>query len=103
MTLTLEMLEDAVRKVRYAAPLPSAFGGLRVVVSHDLPRPLIGHRISPLLAHPLWAWWRRLWGDDGGWLAFWLATPMYGEPEVYRTGNLLIVPPAHFEALRAAS
>jgi len=95
-TLTMDDLAAAIALVS-SPPLRTR---PRVVVSHHLPRNVIGHWIDPLSAHPLWVWWRRLWGDSGGWLACWIASPMYDESG-YQIGDTLLVSPQAFKMMEA--
>lgn len=96
MTLTIDTIMEAVRKIQNLGP-----PRLKVVVAHHLPRPIIYERIEVLRAHPYWIWWRRLWGDENGWFVMWMHWPVYGEPDAYRVGDTLYVSPTQAAALRA--
>ena len=75
--------------------------GVRFVVKNDLPRPLIGHWIHPLHAHPLWVWWERVvWRSRKGSFLQWLRWSMYGEPEMLRVGNTIYLSENQYRAIR---
>lgn len=99
-TLTVEKLTNTMRMFgALTAPAPAPrLHGLEVIVSHHLPRPLIGHHVQPMKARWGIAWLRRWFtGSD---VFMWLKWPMYGEPDVVRMGNKLFVSPRQFHILK---
>lgn len=90
---------DYMRQSIASIPLVP-FAGFRVVVSHDLPRPVIGTRVEARHDRTwLGRLCLRLFGLDT--FLLWVSRgPIYGLPDIYRMGDTIVCCPEHVEALR---